>query len=278
VGLFNINVKYIVFNGLVIDAQRELNEAVLLTTNIGISPQYIRFSDCEIKHALHQGVLGADHSEFINCNIHDNGTNANQDHGMYITGQNNLIERCLIHDNWAYGVHVYNSGSTSVSNNIVRNNRVYNNGTGGQFSAGIILSSGNNNIAYNNLVYGNFGGIQISTGSSTTNSQVYNNTVYANKNWGIHVQSGSSGAIIKNNIIYQNFGGDIVNSGTATIQSNNLSTDPQFVNALANDFRLQSGSPAIDTGVDLSAQAITMDFAGRARPQAQSFDIGAYEY
>src|SRR5207249_12263130 len=128
---------------------------------------------------------------------------------------------------------------------------------------------------YDNLIYGNWSGIQISTGSPTTNAKVYNNTIYGNINWGIDLESGSSGAVIKNNIIYQNPTA-ITNSGSFTILSNNLTTDPNFVNASASDFRLRSGSPAIDIGVDLSSEGVTTDFAGRTRPQGSGFDIGAY--
>ena len=65
-------------------------------------------------------------------------------------------------------------------------------------------------------------------------------------------------------------------SGTATILSNNLTTDPQFVDATLYDFRLLVTSPAIDTGVTLSE--VTNDYANVSRPQGAGYDIGAYEY
>jgi hypothetical protein len=54
-----------------------------------------------------------------------------------------------------------------------------------------------------------------------------------------------------------------------------MTTDPQFVNPSANDFRLQSGSPAIDAGVSLAE--VGSDFNGVARPQRGAYDIGAFE-
>jgi hypothetical protein len=50
-----------------------------------------------------------------------------------------------------------------------------------------------------------------------------------------------------------------------------------FVDPAANDYHLKAGSPAIDSGTDLSAD-VTLDIEGRARPAGSAFDIGAYEY
>ena len=54
-----------------------------------------------------------------------------------------------------------------------------------------------------------------------------------------------------------------------------LSSDPKFLNVDAKDFRLQSDSPAIDTGVNVG---ISWDINGYMRPQGGGYDIGAYEY
>ncbi len=55
----------------------------------------------------------------------------------------------------------------------------------------------------------------------------------------------------------------------------NLNSDPLFVNP-TSDFHLQSGSPAIDSGVTLSN--LLTDFDGITRPQLAAYDIGAYEF
>jgi len=64
----------------------------------------------------------------------------------------------------------------------------------------------------------------------------------------------------------------------------NLDTLPLFVNRAAGDYRLRSGSPGIDGGVEDGAQLV--DLNGTLRPMAipgqgaglSSFDIGAFEY
>ena len=83
---------------------------------------------------------------------------------------------------------------------------------------------------------------------------------------------------MKNNIVYCNGGSDfekkvqIQDDGTGTIKSNNLITDPKFVDAANNNFKLQSGSPAIAAGTDLG---LSQDIDGSPVLQGIAPDIGA---
>jgi hypothetical protein len=106
-------------------------------------------------------------------------------------------------------------------------------------------------------------------GTTGTNVKVYNNTFYNNA-LDIYALSGGSG-YIQNNIAYPR--GASIASGYVT--SNNLTTDPLFVNASANDFNLQLSSPAIDKGVLLSQ--VKVDIRNYPRPRRLGQDIGAYE-
>jgi parallel beta-helix repeat protein len=267
----------VIFDGLIFDAAK----TGLNTVSIGNGANHIRLSNCEIKNAVQQGVqsaAGSDGNEFINCLIHDNGTQQHYDHGLYIGSANNLIERCQIYNNAAYGIHIYNGGTRTASNNVVRNNVVYANNRLAGFAFGMILTSGDGNIAYNNIVRDSpSGGIQV--GSSATNTKVYNNTVYNNSgSTGIQIDGGSTGTVVKNNIVYQNAAG-IFNAGSGSVISNNLTTDPQLKSPVSADFSLQLQSTvAIDKGADLSSEGVTTDFAGVTRPQGCCYDIGAYEY
>ncbi len=55
----------------------------------------------------------------------------------------------------------------------------------------------------------------------------------------------------------------------------NMATQPGlFLSASAGDYRLKTGSAAVDAGVDVGIKA---DILGVSRPQGKGFDMGAYE-
>ncbi len=99
--------------------------------------------------------------------------------------------------------------------------------------------------------------------------------ITSNTNAGILIDSGASGTLIKNDIVFNN-GSAITDNGTGTIQATNKTTDPLFVNAVTNNYQLQTGSTARDTGTALSE--VLVDFLGILRPQNTIYDIGAYEF
>jgi concanavalin A-like lectin/glucanase superfamily protein/chitobiase/beta-hexosaminidase-like protein/parallel beta helix pectate lyase-like protein/uncharacterized protein DUF6298/collagenase-like protein with putative collagen-binding domain/uncharacterized protein DUF1565 len=275
IALAHSYIQYIVFDNLIVDA---------INAGFGVSgwggAHHVRFQNGVVKSASKSGILlspgnglSSDYFEFINMKIHDNGLTL-YDHGVYIATSHNLVDRCEIYNNVGYGIHVYNgTPSEQANNNILRGNIIHNNALVDVSSAGIILSSGSGNLAYNNIVWNNSYGITVSYRS--TNSKVYNNVLYANTYYGIDVGGGSTDAVVKNNIVYQN-GYTITDAGSRTVMSNNLTTDPRFVNPSANDFRVQTGSAAIDAGVAVAE--VTGDFNDVARPQGLAYDIGAYEF
>jgi hypothetical protein len=161
-----------------------------------------------------------------------------------------------------------------------------------------------NNIAYNNeirgLTVGNWGepGVQEHPMDSI---KVINNTFYGNGQgvWGggIHIENpDAKNLIVRNNIVSQNLSFQIALEGVSpdsvTVDHNlidgfrgdlgeifgsdSVVGDPTFRDTSSANFRLLSGSPAIDRGSPVDAPS--EDFDGTRRPQGTGYDIGAFEY
>jgi parallel beta-helix repeat protein len=281
--------RYIVFDGLIIDGVnvRGGNPAIGIGSDgIHAPPDHIRFINIEVKNVnstngqpggAAPGILatGTFH-EFVNCNVHNNGLTTDPGgwagYGFYVNGSDHLIENCQIHDNGGYGIQAYKWGG-GADRITIRNNQIYNNGLySTATTGGLIVASGSGHKVYNNIVQGNYDGIEV----NCSNCLVYNNTVYGNRSLGIAIGAAGVNSLIKNNISYSNALSNVDDSGSGNVLSNNLTTNPRFVNPSGSDFRLQSGSPAIDSGATLVE--VTTDILGMPRPQRTAYDIGAYEY
>jgi hypothetical protein len=269
--------SYIVVRGFILDAANVQYDAVKIThSSYSGAAHHIRIQDCEIKNAPQMGILtslGANSNEFVGLSVHDNGQ-TDFHHGVYLATDSNLVADSDVYRNSGWGVHVYSqSGSTNF--NVIRNNRLFDNARVGARGDGVVLASGQGHQAYNNLVWGNKRGIVVRAGARV--ALVANNAVYANRQDGILLESSSYDTQVRNNISWKNIGPNFNNGASGTVQSNNLmGVDPRFVNVTAFDFRLQAGSPAIDTGTPVSA--VTVDFDGVPRPQHGGYDIGAFEW
>jgi parallel beta-helix repeat protein len=126
-----------------------------------------------------------------------------------------------------------------------------------------------------------------------TNINVFNNTFYDIKYFGVGFGgSFTSGAVVKNNIFSKCYDhAIIVNNGAAPVTEDynifNSSTwnpvaahdkynvDPGFVDSAGGNFRLKSTSPAVDAG---TLVPVATDYDGNARPVNGTFDIGAFEF
>jgi len=285
--------KYIIVQGLIIDASNARADAVKITwsSSLGAS-SHIRLQNDEIENTPNgMGILikgdpstgnNVDYNEIINCKIHNNGSTSLQ-HGIYISTSHNLIDGSDVYSNAGYGIHLYDMdahNSLFVQSNVIRNCKVHDNSTATGYSGGIVIATGDNNLVYNNLVYNNTraltGGIELYHNVNAT--YVLNNTVYNNDYFGITNESAATNSVIQNNIVYNNASGGINNNGTAATIDHNTSNSqsPMFVNPLANDFHLHAGSPTIDAGITLSQ--VPVDFDGLKRPQGPAYCIGAYEF
>jgi hypothetical protein len=158
----------------------------------------------------------------------------------------------------------------------------------------------------NNVVYRSIGD-GISSWHGATRLTIVNNTSIANGGSGITIGAGDGGttaeghrdSFVANNIVtgnaingvgesgrpngynvYRNnlsFGNryDALNITGSSVQSGTVIAEPLYVDAGADDFRVQSGSQAVDSGT--SERAPASDIAGTSRAQGAGFDRGAYE-
>lgn len=208
---------------------------------------------------------------FAYLEIQNGGIGSGQTYfsGIDLHGASCIIEFCLIHDIAGIGANVYSAnGSNTANSNILRNNRIWNCGWHGMH-----LGGGINALAYNNIAFRNGQTIQgsgIYLAPDAHNSGVYSSTLYANSGYGLF-NAGALDDEAKNIIAFFNGVGDIGGPFTA---SNNLTTDPLFVDEAGNDFHLQAGSDAIGAGANLAAR-FTTDYDGLIRA---TWDIGAYAY
>jgi hypothetical protein len=122
--------------------------------------------------------------------------------------------------------------------------------------------------------------------SSAINIQVYNNVVYGK---GGTCNNGSKEAYVFQVSCSQSgcpqFASDYnlwYNGAVEQLGPHDIVADPIFTNPsldpAAAVFSLKDASPAIDSGTDQFAQAVSRDYFGTSRPQDQGFDRGAYEY
>jgi len=176
----------------------------------------------------------------------------NHDHGVYIDGCNGLIARYNIFYNIqrGWGVHLYSGAGLPSSN----------------------ISVVNNTFAYGNPYKD---GSHILIAGALSNSNFKNNIFYGQVSSGISLDAMSSysNVSINNNIAYGGDGLIVTNTASGVTLSNNITnTDALMLNPGNFDFRLQSGSPAINAGVNLG---LTSDFLGN--PIIGPPDIGAFE-
>jgi hypothetical protein len=198
--------------------------------------------------------VGGTGHQYIGNYIHHNGRiqwDSNADHGLYLCADDELVANNIVTNNSRMGLQI--AGYDTVSNM-----RVYNNVFAFNGGAGVLLWKDVDGVDIrNNVTYSN--GLGIGTYGA------YGRGVVVENNLGFADRQG-----------FMNFGNDDTSSDLSYSLANNIEADPQFVNAGAEDFRLQSSSPAINSGAYVSE--ISSDYEGNSRPAGSGYDIGAYQY
>jgi len=260
-----------------------------------VAASYIRVQGFEVKgfsDDAFSNYSGGQSLDIIGNHIHDIGrycatTGIGRD-GIFLGSDNVTVEKNMIHDigRYAPGENgctnslyyrtndhaIYIAGANNV---MIRNNIFYRNQHG--WSVHVYPKPvANISISNNTFVFPNpWVPGHIILAGPVTNSRIENNIFYQPYAVGVHFYntSGYTNVAIDNNITYQATIADATPSGV-TVSGNKDNTDPLLANPSTYDFRLTSGSPAIDAGLTLSD--VQYDYAGVSRSQGN--DIGAYAF
>jgi hypothetical protein len=218
---------------------------------------HVELSGNEIRNAGDQGVFSerTTHDlKIIGNTIHNNGPSPlHQSHGIYVEGQNQLIANNLVYDNhYGFGIHVY----PSADHVLVVDNTVVGNGISGILVGAEGSTTVNKTLLVNNIVaYNHDSGMQSYFPEGATRGR---------------------GNIAYGNLGYGNPDGGFANEGGGIDYSfGNIAGDPRFRDRAGHDYRLGSGSNALDRAV--AGYSLRRDFAGRRRPRGRGYDIGAFE-
>jgi hypothetical protein len=154
---------------------------------------------------------------------------------------------------------------------VIVNNTLYNNFTQRDWGGEIYIQfDTRNNIVKNNIIFANDARMFIDSWSSVmTGNVIDHNLFYA-------PGGGSNGTWIWQNVTYTTFAA--YQSASGNDMNSLIGLDPLLVNPTSGDLHLNTGSPAINAGENLtSAQMGTVDIDGNPRIINGTVDIGADE-
>lgn len=240
----------------------------------------------------HGGDCSIQDSVIENNWIHDNLPGTSQGDGIEIKygSYNNTIRDNVIYNMSYPGIFVYGHGGTggvntvegnviwnclegiyAVSDAVVRNNFVFNSGTGLSLYPHAAVPVMENVTAVNNTLYDNDDGVYIRWGSAS-NMGLANNAIYSAGKRAVNSDSviSPASAAVRSNYVEGGMGGEAVDD-VKFLDGGPYSS--AFVNASGNDFWPKSNSP-LRNNANASYSPV-YDFNGTSR--TSPFDVGAYE-
>jgi parallel beta-helix repeat protein len=184
----------------------------------------------------------------------------------YITVRNNFVYSNT-QAGIAFGGYDKRRGSTQYCT--IVNNTLYNNFTQGDWGAELYVQFDTRyNIVKNNIIYANSSRRFIESWSPTMTANVVNYNLF------FAAGGGTNGTWIWQNVTYTTFA--TYQAATTNDANGLVGVDPLLVNTTTPDLHLQSTSPVIDRGQNLT-EAGTVDIDGQTRIQGTTIDLGADE-
>ena len=205
--------------------------------------------------------------------------------GIWFQDEGGVVEECTSAGNGAYtstqGAGAYLSNGGTIRNSLIRDNL-------GKRGVGIYVyySAGRSPTVQNCTVVQNQGnasggGIYLNDAAGAGTDAVLENTILVYNSGGynedIHPPDGVDGAGGVTGVVqaaYNYCEQDLSSFGSGNIQG----TNPQFLDAGADDFQIKLGSPCMDKGTNATwITGSTVDLKGNPRIHGSHVDIGAYE-
>jgi hypothetical protein len=237
-------------------------------------------------------ILGGGTGVQISHNIITNNITDGEGAGIYLAGANNaVVQDNLIgwNSSWNGGsaVESFNGSRLTLQDNVI----VYNSSVQGAGALHAILQACFPPCpvsVINNTIVGNSGALAsgVWTSGWWEGSIYANNLIVAFSNqpaFYVDTSTNPGQPPISHSDLFSPLGAAYVGPDPNPVGTNgNISVDPQFRNLPLNDFHLQTGSLAIDTGTNFYAP--THDFDGALRPSDGDFDgagvtdMGAFEW
>jgi len=210
-------------------------------------------------------------SVFTNVTI-TNNTSAKSGAGMYNDNASPMLKNVIISNNtsseFGGGMRNHMSSSPTLVNVLIKNNQSVK-------GAGIYNSGGSNPTLTNLTISGNIATSTVEGGAGIYNldsSPLVKNTII----WGNIVTIGSVSVFDEASSV-TSYSNCLIENGTVAggIISN---ADPLFVDVSADNYNLQSGSPAINVGNNDFVTGINHDLANNLRIAGNLVDLGVFEF